>query len=268
MAHLVRAEVIGARKQGPYVHLALAAPEVAREASPGQFVMVKPPWSGEHVLRRPLSIYRRDLGSGALEVVFAVVGPVTARMASFRPHDFLDVLGPLGRGFSLPPGLRSALLVGGGYGAAPILFLAETLKLKGILPWVLLGASRAERLLASVELKRVSAGIVLCTEDGSAGRRGVVTDFLEETLERSGAKEIFAAGPMPMLAALAREAARLGVRAQLSVESFMACGTGVCWSCVVPAAVPGGSWPVRACREGPVFEAGALVWEEALRPWL
>jgi dihydroorotate dehydrogenase electron transfer subunit len=268
-------EVLERRRVGAYQALTLVAPRVAEQARPGQFVHVLAGQDRSFPLRRPFSIHRVERlggspgGSGAalgtVEVVFDVVGAGTLALSRLRTHDVVDVLGPLGRPFTPPPAPTGCLLVGGGYGTAPLVFLATELRVRRCRVDFALGAASAGRLLDAMEAKRLGRSLTLTTDDGSAGRRGLVTDPLPDLLARTGAGQVYACGPMPMLAAVSRVAAAAGVPCQVAVEEHMACGTGICFSCVLPV---GGESPAeptrmaRSCLEGPVFDGTAIAWAE------
>src|SRR4030095_13684964 len=141
-------------------------------------------------------------------------------------HDHLDVIGPLGRAFTTPAESVPCLLVGGGYGAAPLYFLAEQLRARRCRVDMVIGAATAGRLFKAMEARRVSTSLTVTTDDGSAGTRGVVTDVLPRRISGSGPRALFACGPMPMLDAVSRVAADAGVACEVAVEERMACGTG------------------------------------------
>jgi dihydroorotate dehydrogenase electron transfer subunit len=264
-----RCEVLSNRRTGAYTSLTLVAPDIAEQARPGQFVEIAVPEGREILLRRPFSIHqasRRGGWAGTLEVVFAVVGRGTEWLAGANPHDVLDVVGPLGRPFSYPREPRSCLLVGGGYGAAPLYFLAEELRARNMEVHMILGARDHDRVFKPIEGKRLAASIVITTEDGSMGEQGWVTDALPSVASRTGAGVVYACGPNAMLRAIADHCLAQRIPCQVAVEEMMACGLGVCWTCAVPLiAVDGrGWWNVRACVEGPVFNAARVWWDRWL----
>jgi dihydroorotate dehydrogenase electron transfer subunit len=201
---------------------------------------------------------------GTFEIVFDVVGAGTRALAGLRPHDVVDALGPLGRAFDPPQAPAGCVLVGGGYGTAPLFFLATELRARGCRVDVVVGAATAGRLLDAVAAERLGHSLTVTTDDGSAGRRGLVTDPLPELLAGTGAERVYACGPMPMLAAVSRVAAAAGVACQVAVEEQMACGTGICFSCVLPV----GGRMARSCLEGPVFDGTAIAWAELGYPEL
>jgi dihydroorotate dehydrogenase electron transfer subunit len=180
----------------------------------------------------------------------------------------VDALGPLGRPFTPPEQPTGCVLVGGGYGSAPLLFLATELRARRCRVDFLIGAATAGRLLDAMEAKRLGHSLTVTTDDGSAGRRGLVTDPLADLLARTRAGRVYACGPMPMLAAVSRVAAAAGVPCQVAVEEQMACGTGICFTCVVPVGEPGPTRMARACTEGPVFDGAAVAWAELGHPAL
>jgi dihydroorotate dehydrogenase electron transfer subunit len=270
-------EALERRRAGAYQALTLVAPRIAEAARPGQFVHVLAGEDRSFPLRRPFSIHRVDPGGswgqppgwspggsgGTVAVVFDVVGAGTRALAGLRPHDVVDVLGPLGRPFTPPEEPAGCVLVGGGYGTAPLFFLAGELRARRCRVDFAIGAATAARLLDAMEAKRLGHSLTVTTDDGSAGRRGLVTDPLPDLLARTGAGRVYACGPMPMLAAVSRVAAAAGVPCQVAVEEQMACGTGICFSCVLPVRGSGGGTRMaRSCLEGPVFDGTAVAWAE------
>ena len=266
-------EVLGRRRLGAYHALTLVAPGIAETARPGQFVELLAGEDRSFLLRRPFSIHRVERPGAApatVEVVFDVVGPGTRALAELRPHDLVDALGPLGRGFAPPTEPARCLLVGGGYGTAALFFLADELRARRCRVDFLIGAATAERLFHAMEARRLGHTLTVTTDDGSAGQRGLVTDPLPALLGRLGTAQVYACGPMPMLAAVSRVAAAHGVPCQVAVEELMACGTGICFSCVVPVADPARpeepARMARSCLEGPVIDGAAIAWGELVAP--
>jgi dihydroorotate dehydrogenase electron transfer subunit len=260
-------EVLGRRRLGAYHALTLVAPRIAEAAEPGQFVELLAGEDRSFLLRRPFSIHRVERAGAALgtvEVVFDVVGPGTRTLAGLRVHDLVDALGPLGRPFTPPAEPAWCLLVGGGYGTAALFFLADELRARRCRVDFLVGAATAGRLFHAMEARRLGHTLTITTDDGSAGQRGLVTDPLPALLERLRTAHVYACGPMPMLAAVSRVAGQHGVPCQVAVEELMACGTGICFSCVIPVADPhhpdGPARMARSCLEGPVFDGAAIAW--------
>lgn len=255
-----------------YRHLTLLAPAIAAAAAPGQFVAlaVGGPTSGL-LLRRSFSIHRvtpddggtgRTGEPGTVEIVVADAGPGTRWLVGRRPGDRVDVVGPLGRGFRQPAGPAPAILLGGGYGSAPLFWLAEELTAAGSPVVLVLGAASRGRLFGHESAGDAAYEIVVTTDDGSSGRRGLVTDPLPELLAATGARAVYACGPMPMLRAVAEIAAAHGANAQVAVEEAMACGIGVCMTCVLPVAGADGTTRMsRSCVDGPVLDGSAVRWD-------
>ena len=260
----VRAEVVSRRRSGPYAVLTVAAGEIARRAKPGHFVEVAVEAPGT-LLRRPLSIARADRVSSGVGTIDLVVGPDgigSAWLAAVDAHDTLDLVGPLGRSFPLPKRTASCLLVGGGYGAAPLHYLTEVLVPAGHRVDLLVGAASESALLHSMEAKRLATSLQFTTDDGSAGVTGRVTDAMAEAVRRGGTEVIYACGPNAMLAAVSAAGGALGIPVRVSIEERMACGVGVCFTCVVPVRDRAGEVAMRrSCFEGPVFDGARVDWE-------
>lgn len=265
-------EVFGYKRLGePYHSLTIVAPEISANAKPGQFIAIRLPEDNSLLLRRPFSIHRVDRRpgwAGTIEVVFDVRGRGTELLAKSRPHTPLDVLGPLGRGFRIPKDPTTCLLIGGGIGTAPLLFLAEELRDHGNRVDFILGGRTQEHILRPIEAKRVALSVAFTTDDGSSGHEGVVTDILPDVVAQTGAKVIYTCGPPGMLRAVATAARKLRVPCQVAWEEVMACGFGACLVCAVPVRLESkteqeqDNWGwVRCCTEGPVFSSQRVHWD-------
>jgi dihydroorotate dehydrogenase electron transfer subunit len=244
-------EVVGARPVDAYVELTLAAPEIAERAEPGQFVAFAIGGaSSALLLRRSIAISTAE--DGQVTVVVSAAGPGSTWLTERRPGDTVDVVGPLGRPFPpAPPGAR-ALLVGGGYGAAALVGLAARLRDAGHEVDAVAGAAGADRLCSVQELTGLASRMEVTTDDGSSGRQGLVTLAVGELLPDAGV--VYACGPMPMLRAVAEAATARGIPSYVAVEESMACGIGVCMTCVLPVVGEDGRTRFsRSCVEGPVF---------------
>jgi dihydroorotate dehydrogenase electron transfer subunit len=252
----VSAQILDVRPAGAYREFTFHAPGVGQGAEPGQFLTLGVGGPGSALLlRRAFAL--SGVGVDTVSVVVAEHGPGTRWILQRRPGDVLDLIGPLGRPFPAPPPGGSALLVAGGYGAAPFVGLAQRLAASGHAVAAVLGAATADRLCAVDELVLLAQVVAVTTEDGSAGRTGRVTDVVPELLP--GASTVYACGPMPMLRAVTAQATARGLACHVSVEEAMACGIGVCMTCVLPViGTDGTSRFVRSCVDGPVFE-GARV---------
>ncbi len=239
------------------VELVLDCAGVARAARPGEFCQLRVAEGPVPLLRRPFSVCRTDPAAGTVTVHVGVVGAGTRRLAAAQLGDRIGVLGPLGRGFTVPSGPGTLLMVAGGLGAAPFPLLAAAGHARGAkLVW-LNGAATAARLYP---VERLGAPVEahVATEDGSRGRRGRVTDLLPALLGECD--RIAACGPNPMLAAVARTvAARApGLPLEVSLEAPMGCGIGTCLGCALP--VVGAPALALLCRAGPVLPAVAVDW--------
>jgi dihydroorotate dehydrogenase electron transfer subunit len=261
----VVAEVLARRREGAYHTLSISAPDIAERARPGQFVelAVQAP---QTLLRRPFSIAkvsRSGPAAGTVDVVFDAHGPGTDWLARLSTHDTVDVVGPLGSGFPLPQQKVSCLLIGGGYGVAPLFMLAEELTRAGLRVDMIVGAASQDRIFNAIEAKRITASVTFTTEDGSFGTRGRVTDVLDEVVASCGTGVVYACGPNPMLRAVSEACRELELPCQVAVEEHMACGVGVCWTCVLPIRTKdGGVRMKRACIDGPVFNGAKVAWDE------
>jgi dihydroorotate dehydrogenase electron transfer subunit len=257
------------RLSADYNVLALSAPDIARAAAPGQFVMVKAAHGHDPLLRRPFSVFEvlRD-GDGApvgISLLNKRIGPSTRLLYDARPESTVSCLGPLGRPFSVvePPAL--AWMVAGGVGLAPFLTLAERLRARGVPTALFYGARAGAELFCLETFEQLGVELVLSTEDGSRGIRGRITTPLEQRLasaSRRDAVVLYACGPEGMLAACARLARQFERPCQVSVERVMGCGLGGCYSCVVPMRTAGGAvHHVRSCLAGPVLAADRILWD-------
>jgi dihydroorotate dehydrogenase electron transfer subunit len=258
------AKIVGKDTWGDYVLLTFESPAVSALARPGQFLMVKASDEPYPLLRRPLGIHsRRDK---ILGVFFKIAGAGTALLARKNPGDTLDLLGPLGRGFSLDPCLsaKTVFAVGGGRGIAPLIFLAWELRALGAEVKVLYGGRTRSDLPLADKLRAEGFDLALSTDDGSLGRRGLVTELLEDELAAARAALpalVCACGPDPMLRTVALIARERRLPAELSLESRMGCGFGACWGCVQRIRRNGADEWVKICEDGPVFPAESVVWE-------
>lgn len=263
-------EVLSHRKYGEHYHsLTIVAPEIGEHVLPGQFVNVRCNEESSHILRRPFSVHRvhkRGGWASTIEIVFDIRGPGTSYLASLRPHAQVNLIGPLGTGFQIPQLRAHCLLVGGGIGAAPLFFLADELRNDAHRVDFILGARSAGFLLNAIDVRRIASVYRITTEDGSSGDKGRVTDVLVETIERCETEVVYACGPHPMLAAVSEICNERDIAVQVAVEELMACGFGVCMTCVMPIKrkVRKDEFETvfaRSCTEGPVFNGASVVWD-------
>ena len=246
--------------------------EIARRVVPGQFIMMRIAGTNDPLLGRPLAMYSVVRGDDAtpqgLDVVYLTVGKMTRCLATLHPGSLLEVWGPLGNGFP-PTATEHLVMIAGGIGQTPFLTLArEHLGLEtygnpprqcpqGKKATLCYGARSSEYLAAVEDFQQSGVEVHLSTDDGTAGHHGVVTDLIRPVVERSELScRLVCCGPEPMLAATAEIARELGLRCQVSLETPMACGIGICFSCVAKIRDASGDWDYRrTCVEGPVFEA-------------
>lgn len=266
--------------RGTY-RLRMACPEIAQQAVPGQFFMIREPGVSDPLLGRPFALYDTyldDQGQPAgIDVVYLVVGKMTGLMSTWRAGGRAEVWGPLGNGFPLPAAGR-LLLVAGGIGQTPFLAIARE-ALGGrrygrpqrqpvSLPaqvTLCYGVRSAEYLAGLDDFASVGLDVQVATDDGTRGHHGFVTDLLRQELNRSVPDtHVYCCGPEPMMHAVARLCADRQVNCYLSLETPMACGFGACFSCVTKVRQPDDTWDYRrVCVEGPIFKASDLYLEHA-----
>lgn len=250
---------------GPgYRFLVLDAPHLAAQLVPGQFVHVKVPALEASALRRPFSVF--DADGGQVTLLYKSVGRGTVALNSVQVGDGVEVMGPLGHGF--PEKCNGVpLLVGGGYGVAPLYFLAKRLLAggSGCKPILFVGGRTKDDLLALDRFAALGVEIRTATNDGSAGVKGFVTEPLDDVLaslkQKSEPFELFTCGPDGLLKAVAQRAVGTGNPGWISMDRHMICGVGACFACIQKIKLPNGEvFNARCCVNGPVFKAEDLVW--------
>jgi len=264
-----RAEVLSTRRFGIFHSVTLVAPEIAERARPGQFLAVQMPEGRDFVLRRQFAIHqasRRGGWAGTLEFIIQPSGLGTRWLSGVTAHEFLDVVGPLGRGFAYPKRLTNCLLIAEGRGAASLYFLAQELLVRHKRVDMIVGGETLESVFKPIEAKRLSQSVAVVTQDGTLGDRGSVLDVLPATVGRTKAEVVYAAAPTPTLQRIAQFCRERQLPAQVAIEERMACGIGLCQTCVVPVARPDGSGydHVRSCVDGPVFNPARVLWDHWL----
>lgn len=264
MPKLIKALIKDKRSWGEYFFFTFQAPELAALAEPGQFVMVKVSSQIPPLLRRPFSLASADGTKGTISIFFQRVGVGTALLSHFSPGEMVSLIGPLGRGFSFHDLLSPAeiLLVGGGRGIAPLYYLAQRLKGLGFKLIIFYGGKTKADLPLREDLvkEKLADELILATEDGSLGFRGLLTDALEEKRVSPHIKKAFVCGPEAMMKKVAQLLQLWNLPGEFSLEAFMGCGFGVCWGCV--RRIKRGKeyqW-VRICQEGPVFSGEEIEW--------
>ena len=249
----------------PSIHLMwIEAPDIAVAAQPGQFITVR---CGDFPLRRPFSVHQ--VSSREIALLFKVTGKGTLWLSQQQKRDRIDILGPLGRGFSIEPGARNLLLVAGGIGIAPLVFLMQYAVSQHQIT-LIHGASTAAQLYTErsqpTAISYQGVQFVPVTEDGSMGKKGMATDILPDFLDR--ADQVYACGPLEMYKAMAEVSLRVPTlsgrsnlelkKSQVSLEVRMGCGFGACYSCTINTK----KGLKQVCRDGPVFELDDIIWQE------
>lgn len=261
----ITGEVVSNRRVGAYNHMVFAVNELATSCRPGNFVAISVGGpTSSMVLRRAFAIYRASMrsdGIGILELVVAPHGAGSTWLANQSAGASVDLIAPLGTAFGIPREPVNALLVGGGYGSAPLFALAESLKARGCRVDMVLGASVAGKIYAPLEGKRSVNSLTITTEDGSAGVTGRVSDVLPGLIKENEVDVIYSCGPMAMLQAITKISKEFDLVHQCSVEESMACGIGVCMTCVLPVeGADGIVRMVRSCVDGPVMDGNKVLW--------
>lgn len=231
-------------------------------ARAGQFVMLRLCDQDEPLLSRPFSIHRLNVRNGkfeCIEVLYKVVGKFTKILSGLKKHEFIDVLGPLGRGFVIPKNVKRVFLAAGGIGVAPIVFLASQLKTNenDIGCRLFLGGKSKDDILCLDDFDQLKIAAQLTTDDGTTGDKGLVTQSLEEALAERPPDILYACGPQEMLKSVAGLAQKFIVKCQVSVETIMACGMGACLGCAVECRGASEKF-LHACYDGPVFDTNVI----------
>ena len=232
--------------------LTLQETDIARETEPGQFVNLRIEGREDLFLRRPFSVARVRPRESQFDIVYRVVGKGTKAMADLRPGETVDLIGPLGTGFHLPEASGRCLLVGGGCGVAPLWALAERLSFSQNKMIALLGFRSLDRVFGEEVFHASGAEVIVTTDDGSYGRKGLLSDYLPELLGNQ-IDRVYVCGPPLMLKAVIPAIHKANLKGEVSLEEHMGCGFGVCLSCVVDLEREGVVKKERVCREGPVF---------------
>ena len=259
-----------------------ACGQIAASVLPGQFVMLKFANSNDPLLGRPFAVYKATPGEDGkplwIDLIYLTLGKMTNRLAAMRAGDMLEVWGPLGKPFFPGQGCGSAeeidhlIMVAGGVGQTPFYMLAQEALGKRVPPdprkkparvshvTFCYGARNKAGMVSADDFRELGVEVVLATDDGSVGHHGLVTDLIRPAVEAKDTKsQIVCCGPKPMMAATAKIAKDLGVPCQVSLEERMACGIGVCFSCVAKVKDPSGGWTYRrTCLDGPVFDAATI----------
>lgn len=229
-------------------------PNVAAASKAGQFVHIR---AEGYTLRRPISICEIDKEKGTIRIVFEVRGGGTDKLSQLFVGDGIDIIAPLGNGFTIKeiPRNKNVIVVGGGIGVPPMCGVASCYKnVKAII-----GFRSKDKVILEEDLKSLGADVTVCTDDGSYGYNGVVTNPLEEELKKGIASMIYACGPTPMLKTVINSAKKYNIPCEVSLEQRMACGVGACVGCVCNINRKGESLVLRVCKDGPVFNGEEVV---------
>ncbi len=254
-----------------YYRMKILAPGYTSHAAPGQFVMLRIQQHNQPLLRRPFGIFRTGTMPAEcnelpqrefVELIYKIVGSGTTLMSTLHSGDSVELLGPLGSGFSIVPQIENHLLVGGGIGLVPLYMLAEQLCKNGAKVRLLMGGRTRDDILCITEFERLGVETYVATDDGSLGEVGLVTSVLQRKLARFPEAAVYACGPNAMLAAVRTICHAAGAPLQVSLEALMACGVGACLGCVVPGSEHSEAKPeyLCTCSQGPVFSADDLLW--------
>lgn len=262
----VDATVISNKRIGAYHQIILSVGEAVRHCKPGNFIAIQVGGdSSRMVLRRAFAISRTSESTqfgGTVELIVAPHGSGSKWLCAQGEGAEVNVITPLGRAFGIPTEPANALLIGGGYGSAPLFGLADLLKSRGCKVDMVLGASNGSKIYAPMEGKRSVNSLKIFTEDGSMGEMGRVTSQLDSIIAEREIEIIYSCGPMAMLKAITEIADQHGVIHQASVEESMACGIGICMTCVLPVKGEDGSISMkRSCIDGPVMDGSSVCWD-------
>ena len=262
----VDATVIANKRIGAYHQIILSVGEAVRHCRPGNFIAIKVGGdTSRMVLRRAFAISRTAESAqfgGTVELIVAPHGSGSKWLCAQGEGSEVNVVTPLGKSFGVPTEPANALLIGGGYGSAPLFGLADLLKARGCKVDMVLGASNGSKIYAPMEGKRSVNSLKIFTEDGSMGESGRVTSQLDALILERNIEVIYSCGPMAMLKAITEIADRHGLLHQASVEESMACGIGICMTCVLPVKDADGTISMkRSCIDGPVMDGSSVCWD-------
>ena len=266
-AKQILAPVVSNKRVGQYHQIILNIGDLAAVCKPGNFVAISVGGdTSKMVLRRAFAISRVSNSStfgGTMELIVAPHGQGSKWLCAQQEGAMIDIVAPLGTAFGIPTEQVPVLLVGGGYGSAPLFGLAEVLNARGCRVDMLLGASTASKIYAPMEGKRAVNSMRIYTEDGSMGQAGRVTDPIPEIMKDLDIAVIYSCGPMAMLSAITKISDQFGVVHQCAVEESMACGIGICMTCVLPVENEDGSISnLRSCIDGPVMDGSKVQWSQ------
>ncbi|MFZ5943033.1 MAG: dihydroorotate dehydrogenase electron transfer subunit [Bacillota bacterium] len=264
MVQILKLKILENKKILPdFYYMVLSAPRMAQEAAPGQFVMLNTSDTLDPFLKRPISINRIDQEKGTISLIYQVVGKGTSLLTKKSAGEEIQVIGPLGKGFTWTQQDKTVALVGGGCGIAPLVALAEELVKNGKQVFVLLGSQCKDKLLSEDEFKELGTTVMVATDDGSYGRRGFVTELLEELIQKKRIDQVYCCGPLPMTKAVVKITKKSFIPCQISLEERMGCGIGACIGCVTKVRRQDGTIDYKkVCHDGPVFTSCEVVFDD------
>ena len=249
-----------------YFRLILHSPDLAENAKPGQFVMMKVGENYDPLLRRPMGVYKissKD-NNPCVELLYQVVGKGTTIMSKMKKGQWADVLGPFGNGFTIPQNIKAAVFVAGGIGIAPLVMLAEKMarEIPDLKTYLFIGGKSKNDILCVDDFEKLNTEICIATEDGSLGSQGLVTDPVRKFIDKENGDQasFFACGPYRMLKAVSELTAKKNIPSEVSLDRRMACGFGVCLGCVIKVTQGNNGIYKNVCTDGPVFDAKDICW--------
>jgi len=245
-----------------FYKMIIAVPQIANEATPGQFVMLRTSTGLDPFLKRPISLSGIDRDKGTITLIYHVVGRGTNLLTGLEKSAEIELVGPLGKGFGWNEEDRTTAVVGGGAGIAPLVALAEELIKQGKEVYALLGAQTKDKLLEVEAFAALGAKVRIATDDGSSGEKGFVTRLLEELSQETKIDKVFCCGPLPMTKAVVKMTKELFIPCEVSLEERMGCGFGACIGCACKVRDEYGTITYKkVCQDGPVFTSCEVIFE-------
>jgi len=260
----VKAEIVENKPIAPeFFRMTLKAETLASEGLPGQFVMVKVSPNLEPFLRRPISLHQINREEATVSLLYQVVGKGTRLMSETQKGKVIELLGPLGKGFTWSDSDRVVALVGGGCGTAPLVALAHSLLEDKKEVHVLLGAQTKEKLVCEEDFISMGAKVKVATDDGSYGHHGFVTDLLKNLMHDVALDMVYSCGPLPMTKEVVKLTQEASIPCQVSLEERMGCGIGACIGCVCKVRTKDGAFTYKkVCKDGPVFKGEEVMFDD------
>jgi dihydroorotate dehydrogenase electron transfer subunit len=259
MIHQQKVQILSNRQiHGNYYQLGIRCDQGFEKTIPGQFVMIRLSDNYYPLLRRPFSIhnvFQDEKGVYCVELLYKVIGKGTRALSEYQANQWIDILGPIGNGFRINESIKSALMVSGGIGVAPMLYLAKCLLKNGTGCHLINGGRTASDVLCTDRFQSMGIAVSVYTDDGSSGTPGFVTDHLSDYLKNRDDDIIYTCGPTPMLSKVSEIAEEMKILCEVSLESHMACGMGACLGCAVASKDPQHPSYFHVCADGPVFSS-------------